>query len=571
LSRDGKWLAYTSDRGTQPNAHIYVQQILRGEPMRLGDPIPLTSGEAEDSDPSFSPVVAEIVFHSYRPGRGTDEIYSIPVSGGEPKLIARRGQNPRYSPDGKHIAYWEGSAADLASPGKIYVVGADGGVTKQLAPDLPDARYPIWSPNGKYLLVPGRDPTFPRNEALDWWLVPVDGGSAVKTNASDILRQQDLEVYLGPGDWTGDWVLFSARIKGSSANLWRLRIVPNTGEFTGRAQRVTLGTADEAQPSVAAGGLLVFSSLKVIRNIWRLPVDADRGKVLGNMQRLTSSEALDINPSLSADGKRLVFLSNRSESWSIWRKDLESGKERALSAISSDGSSPIVTADASFPIITADGSGVAYSADEDRRHAIYTMPADGGVAERRCADCGTARSWSSDQKSVLYVAGQTGQIGLLNLASGQKTILLQHPDFSLDQPQFSPDDHWIAFVARGRGGDRARLCIAPFKGAAPPAQSEWIAVTDGQAWDDKPQWSPAGTFLYFYSTRDGFGCVWKQRLDQANKRPRGEPAEIWPFHKPGPSLSQTFLHAFEIAVAHDKIVLNAVEITGNIWWTRLPE
>ena len=43
-------------------------------------------------------------------------------------------------------------------------------------------------------------------------------------------------------------------------------------------------------------------------------------------------------------------------------------------------------------------------------------------------------------------------------------------------------------------------------------QAEWIAITDGRNNDDKPQFSPDGNTVYFTSTRDGYLCIWAQRL-----------------------------------------------------------
>ena len=38
-----------------------------------------------------------------------------------------------------------------------------------------------------------------------------------------------------------------------------------------------------------------------------------------------------------------------------------------------------------------------------------------------------------------------------------------------------------------------------------------------------PIWSPDGNLLYFLSERDGFRCIWGQKLDPASKRPLGAP------------------------------------------------
>jgi hypothetical protein len=189
------------------------------------------------------------------------------------------------------------------------------------------------------------------------------------------------------------------------------------------------------------------------------------------------------------------------------------------------------------------------------------------MAEKLCEDCGEPVGWSSDGTKLLYLSGQPRHVDLLDLASGAKAPLLEHPEFSLDQAHFSPGDGWIAFVAKTRP-DRTRVFIAPFRDGSAPGPKQWIAVTDGETWDDKPRWQASGDALYFYSKRDGFGCIWNQRLDPAGKRPIGEPSPVYHFHTNRLSLMHMFAPLLDLSVTRDKIVFNLVEITGNIWMAR---
>src|SRR4029077_17603202 len=95
--------------------------------------------------------------------------------------------------------------------------------------------------------------------------------------------------------------------------------------------------------------------------------------------------------------------------------------------------------------------------------------------------------------------------------------------------------------------------------------ADWIPISSGEFWDDKPRWSPDGSLLYFTSTRDGFLCVWCQRLDPVSRQPAGPPFDVFHFHNAGRSMMNVGLAALEPSVARDRIVLNLGEITGNIW------
>ena len=55
----------------------------------------------------------------------------------------------------------------------------------------------------------------------------------------------------------------------------------------------------------------------------------------------------------------------------------------------------------------------------------------------------------------------------------------------------------------------SRLLIAPLRSGV----AEWIPLTDGKTYDVLPELSPNGQYVYFQSARDGFRCIWAQRLD----------------------------------------------------------
>lgn len=114
-----------------------------------------------------------------------------------------------------------------------------------------------------------------------------------------------------------------------------------------------------------------------------------------------------------------------------------------------------------------------------------------------------------------------------------------------------------------------RYCWCPAPQKVTPAEDEWIPVTDGSTFDDKPRWSPDGRMIYFTSDRDGFRCLWAQRLDPTTQHSAGPPLPVYHFHTARRSLLNTGVLRLEIAVARDKIVFNMGEITGNIWLAQL--
>jgi hypothetical protein len=159
-------------------------------------------------------------------------------------------------------------------------------------------------------------------------------------------------------------------------------------------------------------------------------------------------------------------------------------------------------------------------------------------------------------------------VDVLVVSSGEKIRFLQDPKRSLLSPEFSPDDRWICWH-RSEGPLARRVFVVPFRRPA-LGENEWIPITDGSGLDREPYWSPDGNLLYFLSEREGFRCVWAQRLDPATKRPVGAAFPVYHSHRARLSLmSLPNTNWAGLSVARDKLVFSMGERTGNIWMTKL--
>jgi dipeptidyl aminopeptidase/acylaminoacyl peptidase len=78
---------------------------------------------------------------------------------------------PRFSPDGSHVAYWQPRDGDTGSVNEIYVAPTAGGPGRSLTRALDrNAARSIWMPDGKSLLVGANDAT-----RVALWVQPVAG------------------------------------------------------------------------------------------------------------------------------------------------------------------------------------------------------------------------------------------------------------------------------------------------------------------------------------------------------------------------------------------------------------
>jgi Tol biopolymer transport system component len=549
LSRDGKLVAYSSDRSLDGERDLYIKQVAGGQPIRL------TSDGAGNTTPDFSPDGSKIVFRSNRDGGG---IYEIPAFGGEVRLLARDGINPRYSPDGSQVAYWVGAesvAFAVPGSGTVWVVPVAGGQPQRVGPNFMAARYPIWSPDGKHLLCIGYTSakTY-ESSSLDWWLVATNGGEAVKTGAYEALVQARLRGRGSaldgprPGCWSeaDNAVIFSVA-SGDAQNLWEIGVSPRTGKVSGVLQRLTTGAGNEVGPSSASSGALTFTNMETRREVWLLPFDLNRGTSKGALERITQGPARRQEPSLSNNGRYLAFSSDQAGQRNIWMRDLATGKESSVA-----GSSSLQR----YPVIDASGARIAFSVyEKDKRMEYVSSP--GGTPEKLCEGCLRATDWSPDEKTLLVFGANPYQIDVLDVASHRQTPLLKHPTYDLLYGRFSPDNRWVSFTARSQG-NRGRIAIAPIDGPKPVPEGAWITIAEA-AGDDWASWSPDGKTLYFTSPRDGHSCLWGQRIEASSHRPVGEAFAVQHLH------GRVSFEHLGWSAAGGRIGLALVEATGNVW------
>lgn len=544
ISPDGRLLAYASDRAGQGGLDIWVRQLAGGDPTRI------TNGPEDEYEPQFSPDGTRLAYRSDAAGGA---IYTIPALGGQPRLIAPQGRGPRYSPDGHWIAYWKGNPTGgtpyVPGAATVWVIRAEGGQARQLAADFWVAARPEWTADGKHIVFWGLPDA---SHSRDFYVAPFDGGPAVKTGAAEIWSQQQLHANRG----------YEALVRGASnryyltlvtsgiANLWTIQLSTPAWKAAD-LRRLTNGTQAESQPAIS-GDRVAFTAETDSVQIWSIKLDANRGEVSGAPEQLTHGDEAYI-PVLSRDGKKLSYVSFRPGEERGVVRDLDSNVETVVAS----------GATVHHPVLSPDGDRVAYvfrSVRSDRPE-LQVTPSGGGAAQKlQCEGCGMTLGWTNDGGQILVKKGN--DIGLLDVAGGRLSILLHQAKDSLWQPQISPDGRWIAFLDSA-DQEHSTIYVAPYRPGTQPA--EWIAVTTSGTENDKPRWSPDGQILYFTSTRDGFRCIWAQRLNPGTNRPVGDPIGILHFHSSARSLSNVDLYKLEMSVAAGRLLFVLGERRGNLW------
>jgi len=551
VSPDGEWVAYASDRSGEGNLDIWMQRLSGGDAVRL------TRDAADEREPTFSADGSRIAFRSEREGGG---IYVIPShSGGEARLLVPGAHGPRFSPDGRWLAYSIGPARfsmdkTMAFRAQTYLLPAAGGEATRLLPDFASVVWPVWSPDGRRLLVTASNKV---TDDPEWWVVSLDDLAPVKSSGVTVVIPGAAGFPVRPWTWLdGNRIVYSAALGGDSWDLWEVALAPDTWVVSREPRRLTTGAHLQSHASIV-GARLFFTSLTHTINVWSLPLPVNDAGVVAPARRVTATSALQWWPSVSEDGRRLVF---RGDKGGLWIRELDTDREVLLVS-----SQRLVRG-----FITADGSRVAFQVF-DRKGEIFAVPSTGGGLERLCADCGDGflEAWSRDKTRLLYESGNPSEVFVLDLRSGEKRRALERSPNSLWNARFSPDDRWITVTEELAVEGRSRVWIAPFRHGSSPEAHEWVSVTNGEHWDDKPRWSTDGTLMYFTSFRDGFLCLWAQRLRPDTQKPTGPPFAVKHFHSTRFSMTNTGIGALEVGIARDRIFINLGELTGNIWTTSL--
>ena len=566
LSRDGKLLTYSS-MVAGGESHIMVQQTPGDEA------VPITSGPYTEDLPDFSPDGTHIAFYSERNGGG---IYIVPTIPGEAKLLTATPGKPetvRFSPSGDSILY--------AYDQKVFTVSPSGGhqVALPLNQDFKVNGSPVWSPTGTEILFYGlriREP----DEPAGWWIAPLAGGQPRPVRLAGVEQNHRLGNAVRAWVRTTDnheWIVYSTTTL-EGWKFWRAAVSPS-GAIDQTPELLASGIGNLGPGgSVSGDGKLAYNLWGSSEAIHQIDI-SDTGQKSGpSLQLPLLDSGAYSSPSVSRDGRWMAYNSFiHGKPDTILLRDLSAGtdhlvddKDRlgeAFASISPDGSRVIFERDCK--------EGIFPQNPDSPLPCSFMVAATGGEPEKICERC-TARGFSSDGSVVLLqkydeIDPSKDRIVTLDLRTRTEQDFLSLPDRVVTHPFFSWDDRWVLFRSvQPKVGSLSQLLIAPIRNGSPAGRPDWIAITDGKHSDDKPQFSADGNTVYFTSTRDGFLCIWAQRLDAKTKHPLGPPFAYEHFHNAAGRASSWFISGSDLSVARDKMLINLTEIHSEVWMTQMP-
>jgi eukaryotic-like serine/threonine-protein kinase len=245
-------------------------------------------------------------------------------------------------------------------------------------------------------------------------------------------------------------------------------LVGNIGRVANPALMPTIGVSPSGNLAYQTGGDFTSSAL-----YWM----SRSGERLGSALKTYGVNGSLL--SLSPDETRVAMIGNRpgDRDRGVWVMELARG---VVSKITRGGNIGIPGA----PVWSPDGSRLAFN----RSGRIYVTNADGSTEETVLVDsAGSARSWSSDGKYLLY-STPPGKLFLWPLAGGGTAIPVGSRSGLSRDGRLSPDGHYIAYVSDESGRDE--IYLQPL----PPATGRIPVSTDGGI---GPRWSRTSRELFF--------------------------------------------------------------------------
>jgi Tol biopolymer transport system component/DNA-binding winged helix-turn-helix (wHTH) protein len=393
-------------------------------------PVPVTRFAGKEHQPAVSPDGQWLAFVWERESEPQGRIWIQQMAGGAARPVTRPNESvtgPAWSPDGRQFAYLRFQHGR----GALIVQSLSTGAEREITSVFP-TRYRLpfhhvdWSPDGRRLVFDDASST---GGALGIFVVSVETGERHRLTRPEDLIIGDLEPRFSPD---GTSVSFIRAFHRAEQELYTIPAAGGTPHpVTGDARQIT------SQDWMADGSALVFSSNRSGEfRLWKMPTRMGR---TAQPQQIAIYSDLPMQLAISRRSHSLVY-SVVNHDLNLWRLDLASSADassRWFRVVASSGLN-------ASPQYSPAGDRICFRSDRSGDEQLWIAGADG--AQPVQITRGTIRPsvgrWSPDGRTVIFNNPTTRQI----FAARQKTDgswTAAPLNVNGIHPVFSPDGRWI--------------------------------------------------------------------------------------------------------------------------------
>lgn len=317
------------------------------------------------SDPQVSPDGQWVAFTvgdlSWDANRYFNQIYLVAVGGGTVRQLTRgasAASQPRWSPDGKRIAYVTG--------GQIWTMKPDGSDTIKITEISSGAGGPVWSPDGRWIAF-GSDvyPDCLGDDACNTRKDAEEEANKVKAHTTERLLFRHWD------HWT---------------DVKRTHVFVAAAAKNSKAREITTGDWDSPPYGADTGANYAFSpdskELAYLRNPDKVEATSTNSDIYvvplagGPARNITAAnKGYEFSPMYTPDGKYIIYRSQAAATF-------EADRNRIMRYDRASGTSTELTTgfdlQADECLISPDGSKIYFTAGDRGHIPIFSVPTMGG-------------------------------------------------------------------------------------------------------------------------------------------------------------------------------------------------
>ncbi len=458
-------------------------------PKTGGTAVQVTHSPGEESWPRFSPDGKFIAYTaSYN---GNQDVFVMPTLGGIPTRITYQSHSDRmvdWHPDGEHILFASGRESGRQSVRQFYLVNKKGGFPKKLK--VPYGELASFSPDGNHL-------AYITKITENYPFKRYRGGLASDIILYDLLSNTSENITSnhaidGKPAWVGDNVYFlSDQAENMRLNIWSYDIKTKMSSQITEFDDFDISFMSAGSQNIVfeAGGQMYLLDLTtqqykpVTVNIVS-DLSAEIPRSIDVSRRISNMTA-------APEGKRVVFEA-RGELFNVPASD-----GFVINMTQSSGAFD------QNPAWSPDGKTIAYWSDRSGEYEIYLQDSTKNSSPKKLTSrnkgFGYALFWSPDNQKLAFI-DETNDISIVDVGTG-KTVVAGNTDWNLGHGSrygfsiaWSPDSKWIAF---NKGLENANNAIFLYDFANRQSHQ----ATSGFYEDTNPVFSTDGKYLFYLTNR----------------------------------------------------------------------